>query len=154
MSARHATIRRGLWAAPLLSVLALLGAPSASASGETLVHEFRGLGATDTAPFSVSTPWVIEWWSRPPTAIDQDPAHLEVYLYDAITNEFLGRLMRHKGVGRGDVLIERGGRFRFRVQGQATHWELRILQVDEERAEALRATQRRPQRQPRFRLDW
>jgi len=142
---------RASLAAMLLAAL-LMATPSAAL--EIVLREFRGIGQTDTEVFSASSPWVIEWWSRPPTAIDHDPAHLEVYLYDAITNEFLGRIVRHSGIGRGDVLIERGGRFRFRVQGQATNWELRVMQIDEEYAERLRETRRRPERDPRRRFEW
>ncbi|MCC5860975.1 MAG: hypothetical protein JJT93_03585 [Gammaproteobacteria bacterium] len=126
----------------LIALVLLVLAVPAHAGLEITLREFRGIGHSDTEAFSASAPWVIEWWSRPPTAIDHDPAHLEVYLYDAMTGEFLGRVVKHAGVGRGDMLIERGGRFRFRVQGQATRWELRVLQIDEEYAERLRETHR------------
>ena len=137
----------------MLLLATLLAGASATAL-EMVLREFRGIGQTSTEVFSASSPWVIEWWSRPPTAIDHDPAHLEVYLYDAVTNEFLGRVVQHAGVGRGDVLIERGGRFRFRVQGQATNWELRVMQIDEEYAQRLRETRPRPARDPRRRFEW
>lgn len=131
--------------------LALLLAAPAGAGLEIVLREFRGIGQTTTEPFSATSPWVIEWWSRPPTSIDADPAHLEAHLYDAVSGEYLGRIVRHSGVGRGDVLIERSGRFRLRVQGQATHWELRVMQIDEEYAERLRDTQR-PRAAPPRRL--
>ena len=130
-------------------VLGLLIATPAVAGLEIVLREFRGIGQTNTEPFSATSPWVIEWWSRPPTAIDSDPAHLEVHLYDALSGEYLGRIVRHPGVGRGDVLIERSGRFRLRVQGQATNWELRVMQIDEEYAERLRDTRPRRVEPPR-----
>lgn len=123
------------------------------AAAEITVREFSGIGQTETDSFYVRSPWLLEWWSRPPSAIDQKPAHLEVYLYNASTNEFLGRVMRHNGVGNGDVLIEHDGRFRLRVQGQATKWELRVIKIDEEYAERLRATERKPAERPRA-LGW
>ncbi len=133
----------------LLLGLLLAWSGVSQAGLEITLREFRGIGQSETEPFSASSPWVIEWWSRPPTAIDHDPAHLEVYLYDAISGEFLGRVVRHAGVGRGDVLIERGGRFRLRVQGQATQWELRVLQIDEDYADRLRDTHRPRNTSPR-----
>jgi hypothetical protein len=123
------------------------------AAAELLVREFRGIGQTQTEPFYVDSPWLIEWWSRPPSAIDQKPAHLEVYLYNASTNEFIGRVARHAGVGRGEMLIEHSGRFRLRIQGQATNWELKIFKIDEEFAERLRETRLKPPEPPR-RLGW
>jgi hypothetical protein len=120
---------------------------------EVVVREFRGLGQTETEAFYVLSPWLVEWWSRPQTAIDHKPAHLEVYLYDASKNEFVGRVAEHAGVGHGEMLIEQGGRFRFRVHGQATHWELKVIKIDEEFAERLRETRPKPA-EPRHRLGW
>jgi hypothetical protein len=139
------------WIAAGLVALLLGAAPGASA--EVVVREFRGIGQTETDVFYVSSPWLLEWWSRPPSAIDEKPAHLEVYLYNASTSEFLGRVMRHNGVGNGDVLIEHEGRFRLRVQGQATNWELRVIKVDEEYAERLRETRPKPAERRRA-LGW
>jgi hypothetical protein len=130
----------------------LIGATPVAAA-ELLVREFRGIGQTQTEPFYVDSPWLIEWWSRPPSAVDQKPAHLEVYLYNASTNEFIGRVARHAGVGRGEMLIEHSGRFRLRIQGQATNWELKIFKIDEEFAERLRETRPKPPEPPR-RLGW
>lgn len=112
------------------------------AAAEVVIRDFRGIGGTDTEVFSASSPWLVEWWSRPPTALDRDPAHLVVLLYDINTNEFLGRVVQHSGVGRGEMLIERSGRFRFRVQGQATEWQLKVIQIDAELAERLKDARR------------
>lgn len=139
------------WQSAALAAVLLVAAPGAAA--EITVREFRGIGQTETDTFYVTSPWLLEWWSRPPSSIDEKPAHLEVYLYNASTNEFLGRIMRHNGVGNGDVLIEHDGRFRLRVQGQATNWELRVIKVDEEYAERLRETERKPAERPRA-LGW
>jgi hypothetical protein len=124
-------------------VLILFGAAAAPAgAAELLVREFEGIGRTDTAAFTVEAPWLVEWWSRPPSAHDHKPAHLEIHLYDAVTNLYAGRVAQHAGVGNGNVLIERSGRFRFLVQGQATNWQVRVLQVDAEVAERLKEAQR------------
>ena len=125
-------------AIPLLMLLLASGA----ATAEMLVREFSGIGRTDTGSFSVESPWLVEWSSRPPTAIDHKPAHLEVHLYNASTNEYVGRVLEHAGVGRGDILIEHSGRFLFKVQGQATEWRLKVIKVDEDYAERLKDAQR------------
>lgn len=124
-----------------VSLLVLLLA-SGAANAELLVREFSGIGRTDTGSFAVDAPWLVEWQSRPPTSIDHKPAHLEVHLYDAMSNEYVGRVVQHAGVGRGDVLIEHSGRFLFKVQGQATEWRLKVIKVDEDYAERLRKAQR------------
>lgn len=116
--------------------------PISGTAADLVVREFSGIGRTDTGSFAVDSPWLVEWSSRPPTAIDHKPAHLEVHLYNATTNEYLGRVVEHAGVGRGDVLIERNGRFLFKVQGQATDWQLKVIKIDEEYAERLREAQR------------
>lgn len=121
----------------LFTLLAMLSVGGAAAA-EVVIREFRGIGGTDTAVFSAAAPWLVEWRSRPPTDIDTDPAHLVVLLYEVNTNEFLGRVAQHSGVGRGEMLIERSGRFRFRVQGQATEWQLKVIQIDREFAERLK----------------
>lgn len=120
----------------ILSLVLLLACGAATA--EMLVREFSGIGRTDTGSFTVESPWLVEWSSRPPTAIDHKPAHLEVHLYNASTNEYVGRVLEHAGVGRGDILIEHSGRFLFKVQGQATEWRLKVIKIDEEYAERLR----------------
>jgi hypothetical protein len=113
-----------------------------AAAAEIVVREFGGVGAADTASFMVRSPWLVEWYSRPPTAIDEKPAHLEVHLYDSTGNLFVGRVVERAGMGRGDVLIEHSGRFFFRVRGQATEWQLKVIQIDEEVAERLREGRR------------
>ncbi len=122
-----------------------------TAAAELVIREFRGVGGTDTEVFSASSPWLVEWRSRPPTAIDTDPAHLVVLLYEVNTNEFIGRVAQLSGVGRGEMLIERSGRFRFRVQGQATEWQLKVIQIDHEFAERLKEARREQDAQQRRR---
>jgi hypothetical protein len=124
-----------------LALIALFSTASVSAA-EILVREFQGIGRTDTAAFTIDAPWLVEWWSRPPSAHDHKPAHLEIHLYDAVTNLYVGRVVQHAGVGNGNVLIERTGRFRFLVQGQATNWQVKVIQVDTAYADRLKEEQR------------
>jgi hypothetical protein len=125
----------------IFAMTAMLWFGSAAAT-EVVVREFRGIGGTDTESFMVSAPWLVEWHSRPPTAIDEKPSHLEVHLYDGSSNQFVGRVVERAGAGRGDVLIEQSGRFFFRVRGQATEWQLKVIAIDEEFAERLREGRR------------
>lgn len=123
-------------------VLLALYSIGAAAAADIVVREFQGIGRSDTAAFSVDSPWLVEWWSRPPTAHDHKPAHLEIHLYDAVNNRYVGRVVQHAGVGDGNVLIEHTGRFRFLVQGQATNWQLKVIQVDADTAERLKDARR------------
>jgi hypothetical protein len=120
-----------------IALLALLST-GAVAAADTVVREFQGIGRTDTAAFTIESPWLVEWWSRPPSAHDHKPAHLEIHLYDAVTNRYAGRVVQHAGVGNGNVLIEQSGRFRFLVQGQATNWQVKVIQVDADYATRLK----------------
>jgi hypothetical protein len=134
----------------LLTLLVLLVFAPASAT-ELVIRDFQGIGRAETEIFMARSPWLVEWHSRPPTLHDNKPSHLEVHLYDASTNLYVGRVVQRSGWGRGDVLIERSGRFRLVVQGQATDWRLRVIQVDAAYAERLKEAQldeepRRPRR--------
>lgn len=134
----------------LITLLALLGLASASPASELLIRDFSGVGGTSTATFFARSPWLVEWHSRPPTAIDRDPSHLEVHLYAVDGNRHLGRITRHNGPGRGEMLIEQSGQFRFVVQGQATEWRLRVYQLDEAYAQGLKDARRNEEpRRPR-----
>jgi hypothetical protein len=134
----------------VLALLALL-CVGGQAAAEILIREFQGIGRAETEAFMARSPWLVEWHSRPPTAIDEDPAHLEVNLYNVTTGEFLGRVVRQPGVGRGEVLIEQTGRFRFVVQGQATRWQLKVIQIDEDFARRLREAREARDTDPRRR---
>lgn len=125
----------------ILILLALLAFSSVEAE-ELLIREFSGVGRGETEIFMVRAPWLVEWHSRPPTALDSEPSHLEVSLFDASTHRFAGRVVQHKGWGRGDVLIEQSGRFRLVIQGQSTEWRLRVIQVDAAYAERLKNPRR------------
>jgi hypothetical protein len=133
-----------------LSLLVLLVFAPANAT-EMVIREFQGIGRAETEIFMARSPWLVEWHSVPPTVHDTKPSYLEVHLYDASTNLHVGRVVQRSGWGRGDVLIERSGRFRLVVQGQATDWRLRVIQVDDAYAERLKEAQvdeepRRPRR--------
>jgi hypothetical protein len=133
----------------LLTLLALLIVAPASAT-ELVIREFQGMGRAETEMFMARSPWLVEWHSVPPTVHDTKPSHLEVHLYDASNNLYVGRVVQHSGWGRGDVLIERSGRFRLVVLGQATDWRLRVIQVDAAYAERLKEAQRSEEpRRPR-----
>jgi hypothetical protein len=142
-----------LRAATLLALLGLLGLLAAGQAGATelLVREFRGVGRTNTDSFMVRSPWLVDWASRPPSAVDEDPSHLQVQLYDVNTNRWVGLVVKQDGPGRGTVLIEESGRFQFRVQGQATEWTLRVVQVDEAYAQRLKDGKRDREAEPRRR---
>lgn len=128
----------------------LLCSGSVAVADLPLIREFSGIGGTSTATFFARSPWLVEWHSRPPTTIDRDPSHLEVHLYAVDGNRHAGRIVRHNGPGRGEMLIEQSGQFRFVVQGQATEWRLRVYQLDDAYAQRLKDARREDEpRRPR-----
>lgn len=136
----------------LAAGVALMLMAAGATATEILIREFSGIGGTDTTTFMARSPWLVEWHSRPPTAIERDPSHLEVNLYDVDRHRYVGRIVRHTGPGRGEMLIEQSGRFRFVVQGQATEWRLRVYQLDEAYAQRLKDARRDEEpRRPRRR---
>jgi hypothetical protein len=113
----------------------LIGAPML-ADGHSAVYEFSGRAQQRTGAFEAQSPWMVTWQTK---YHDVSPAlgRFEVYLYSAATDDFLGVVTLWYGAGTGDVLIERSGRFYFKVLGYSDGWFLRVREIDA--AEAARA---------------
>jgi hypothetical protein len=122
--------------ARIFTLLILWLVAAGPALAESVVYEFSGRGQERTSAFEAQSPWMVTWQTR---YHDTAPAmgRFEVYLHDASTDEFLGVVTLWYGAGTGDVLIERSGRFRFRVLGYSDGWLLRVRRLDA--AEAARA---------------
>ena len=111
--------------------LLLLGALPAIAGEERLT----GSGSGRTATFNVDSPWLAEW-----TTTSEQPklASVEIRLYDAITDEYLGDVVELKGTGNGVKLFEEPGNFQFVIVGSFVDWDIRVYEIDAERAARMR----------------
>lgn len=114
---------------------AVCGVP---AIAQPTVHEFSGSSQQMTAPFEARSPWMVTWQTRHG---EDDPVlgRFEVHLHDAATDDFLGVVALRYGSGAGDVLVEQGGRFRFRVLGFSDSWTLRVRSITQEQADRAKA---------------
>ncbi|MDH3440257.1 MAG: hypothetical protein OEM63_05875 [Gammaproteobacteria bacterium] len=80
-------------------------------------------------------PWLMEW-----STSSEYPllASIEIRLYDADSDEYLGMVAELKGTGSGAKLFENPGRYQFVIVGTFVDWDIRIEEVDEERAAAMK----------------
>ena len=65
-------------------------------------------------------------------------ASIEIRLYDANSGEYLGMVAELKGTGSGVKLFESPGSYQFVIVGTFVDWDIRIEEVDAERAAAMR----------------
>lgn len=103
-----------------------------TAAGETLVREFRGDEDTTTVPFTVESPWLLDW--RLDADYEQMVA-LDVTLIDADSGRHVGRVLHTKRIGNGLKLFDDGGTYQLRVSSTLARWRFRILQITPEEAE-------------------
>lgn len=129
---KHATICTFI----LLTTLA-----QGTASGETLVREFRGSGDTTTVSFTVESPWLLDW--RLDADYEQMVA-LDVTLIDADTGRNVGRVLHTKRKGNGLKLFEEGGNYRLSISSTLARWRFKVLQITPEEAEDYTPRRRRP----------
>lgn len=103
-----------------------------TAAGETLVREFRGSEDKTTAPFTVESPWLLDW--RLDADYEQMVA-LDVTLIDAETGRHAGRVLHTKRIGNGLKLFDEGGTYQLRISSTLARWRFRIVQISPEEAE-------------------
>ena len=114
------------------SLALLLVSVIAPAQGAEIVREFSGNGATTTVPFTVESPWIIDW------RVDADYEQLvaiDVTLVEAKTGRHVGRVLHTKTKGNGVKLFLEGGSYQLRVSSTLARWRLRVEQLTEEEAE-------------------
>lgn len=112
-------------------MLMLTGVLPAYASEERLT----GSGSGRTPVVTFDGPWLAEW-----TTTSEQPllASIEIRLYDADNGEYLGDVVEMKGIGNGVKLFENPGRYEFVIVGTFVNWDIRVDDVDPERAAAMR----------------
>lgn len=113
---------------------------AASAQSKELVREFSGQGNMTTAPFTVDSPWVIDWILNG----DYDTLiALDVTLIEARTGRHIGRVLHTKVKGNGVRMFNTSGRYQLRISSTLARWRLKVEQLTEEEAELY--TPRRPE---------
>jgi hypothetical protein len=111
--------------------LVLIGALPLIASAERLT----GSGSDRPPAVTLDGPWLMEWSTK-----SEQPllASIEIRLYDANSGEYLGMVAELKGTGSGVKLFESPGSYQFVIVGTFVDWDIRIEEVDAERAAAMR----------------
>lgn len=119
-------------------ILPLMLAATTAQAAE-IVREFTGTSATMTVPFTVQSPWIIDW--RLDGDFEQLVA-LDVTLVDAKTGRHVGRVLHTKVKGNGVKLFREGGTYQLRISSSLARWRIRVEQLTAEEAE--RYTPKRP----------
>jgi len=114
-----------------------------SATGKSLVREFKGRATTTTTDFTVESPWLLDW--RLDGDYDQLVA-LDIMLIEAKTGKHVGRVLHTKHKGNGVKLFNEGGKYKLRVSSTLGRWRIRIEQITPEEAELY--TPRREAQKP------
>lgn len=126
------------------TLVLLMALAHGTASGETVVREFRGSDDKTTVPFTVESPWLLDWRLD---ADYQQMVALDVTLIEAKTGRHVGRVLHTKRIGNGLKLFEEGGTYQLRVSSTLARWRFRILQITPEEAESYTP---KGQREPGF----
>lgn len=104
----------------------------AAASGEETVVEFQGSGNRTTSVFVVDAPWILDW------RINSDYNKMlsfDLDLIDGTTGVLIGNIKSAKSLGNGVSLFQKGGRYRFRINGSFIRWHLKVKELTNEEAE-------------------
>lgn len=121
----------------LISLLATLwlGQLWADGPSESIRH-FSGNAPGGTEAFQIDGPWLLSW-----TAASDFPqiAFMEIHLYDAQTDRFLGLIAQSDGPGKDQRLIRESGTFRIVVTGSNMRWSLEVEPAEATLAELVRS---------------
>lgn len=106
---------------------------AANAGAEQLVKQFTGDRNTTTDEFEVQPPWILDW--RVNSDFQQSMA-IEISLVDGKTGFHQGLLLQTKRPGDGVKLFRQGGSYRFRISSSLARYDLRVIELTEQEAEA------------------
>lgn len=109
----------------------LVGTIPVIASAERLTGSDSGRPPAVT----LDGPWLMEWSTKSEFPL---LASIEIRLYDADNGEYLGMVAELKGTGSGAKLFENPGSYQFVIVGTSVDWDIRIEEVDAERAATMR----------------
>lgn len=114
----------------------VMAASCTTASAERLIAELNGSGNQTTATFIVNSPWILDW--RLNSEYDK-MVSFDLDLLDGNTGVLIGNVLVRKSLGEGLEngvrLFNRGGKFRFRVNGGLVQWYLKVKQLTPAEAE-------------------
>lgn len=102
------------------------------AIGEETVVEYQGSGNRTTSEFTVDAPWILDW------RINSDYNKMlsfDLDLIDGTTGILIGNIKSAKSLGNGVSLFQKGGKYRFRINGSFIRWHLKVKELTDEEAE-------------------
>lgn len=103
-----------------------------AASAEELVAEYQGTGNKTTLEFTVKAPWILDW------RINSDynkMVSFDLDLVDGTTGVLIGNIKNAKKLGNGVSLFDKGGKYRFRINGSFIRWHLKVKELTPAEAE-------------------
>ena len=120
-----------------IAAMALLLFGTAFAAQEVVT--LSGTDGGRPPPFTVEGPWVLDWSTR-----SEFPmlASFEMRLYDGDTGDYIGMVAELKGTGSGLKLFEKSGTFQIVIVATSSEWNIRIEEVDQEQAAAMKRSAR------------
>jgi len=110
----------------LLACLPALCFASAAAETTESTHRYTGDAPGTTEDFRMDGPWTLSW-----VAASEFPqlAFMQMQLFDARTNRFLGLVAQRDGTGSGERLIREPGTYRVVVTGRNVDWTIQVEPV-------------------------
>lgn len=114
-----------------VAIFLTLGLLATVVSGEELVVEYQGSGNTTTREFTVKAPWILDW------RINSDYNKMisfDLDLIDGTTGVLIGNIKSAKQLGDGVSLFDKGGKYRFRINGSFIRWHLKVKELTAEEA--------------------
>lgn len=103
-----------------------VGLIATSVSAEQLVAEYQGSGNKTTLEFTVKAPWILDW------RINSDYNKMisfDLDLIDGTTGVLIGNIKSAKQLGNGVSLFDKGGKYRFRINGSFIRWHLKVKEL-------------------------
>ena len=111
-----------------------------AAGAEELVAEYQGTGNKTTLEFTVKAPWILDW------RINSDYNKMisfDLDLVDGTTGVLIGNIKSAKQLGNGVSLFDKGGKYRFRINGSFIRWHLKVKELTRAEAELYTPRNRR-----------
>jgi hypothetical protein len=99
------------------------------------VQRLSGKDSEKPPAFTVDGSWTMDWRARSEFPVT---ASIEIRLYDATTDEFIGMVAEIKGTGSGLKLFENAGTFQVVVVGAFVEWDIEIQEISDEQAARMK----------------
>ena len=115
-----------------IAAVLIIGLSVTIAGAEEMIMELQGSGNRTTAVFTVEAPWILDW------RINSDYNKMisfDLDLVDGTTNVLIGNIKNAKQLGNGVSLFDKGGKYRFRINGSFIRWHLKVKELTPAEAE-------------------